>query len=156
MLEIYFGTRKDTVSNPPIFFNYNVNPRLLLGDKEIQQMILDIDKTVLTDNGQLISPVLPIMGWKDISGGVKTLILIKLYGDKINFNITACGENCSKWIEVLAERQDISVNLKYPMKFSENIHAIIKNTNREIWSYKDFIIEYLRERDKNDNWLPKD
>ena len=52
MLEIYFGTRKDTVSNPPIFFNYNVNPRLLLGDKEIQQMILDIDKTVLTDNGQ--------------------------------------------------------------------------------------------------------
>lgn len=74
-----------------------------------------------------------------LSGGVKTLILMKNEPEKI-FNASTCGNNCAKWILKLAEEQDITINLRHLMDFGEGTFTIhILNTDQIVHSMKELV-----------------
>ena len=74
-----------------------------------------------------------------LSGGVKTLILMKNERTKI-FNASTCGDNCAKWILRLAETEDLTINLRHLMDFGEGTFDIrILNTNQIVHSMKELV-----------------
>lgn len=74
-----------------------------------------------------------------LSGGVKTLILIKNERSRI-FNASTCGDNCAKWILKLAEADELTINLRHLMDFGEGFfHIRIMNTNQVVHNMKELI-----------------
>lgn len=74
-----------------------------------------------------------------LSGGVKTLILMKNERSKI-FNASTCGDNCAKWILKLSETDDLTINLWHLMDFGEDMFDIcIMNTNQVVHSMKELV-----------------
>lgn len=82
-------------------------------DKFIQEMIKDIDNgTVVLKDFALENPIIGVMSPDKLSGGVKTVILMKYFPKEV-FDITNCGENCFKWIFKVCENEDRVAVLKY-------------------------------------------
>lgn len=59
-------------------------------------MIKDIDKSDVVGVHLIQSPVLGPISVNEISGGVKTLILMAFDKTGKIFNTSACGDNCAK------------------------------------------------------------
>ncbi len=125
MLHIKFGKIKDVVYNTSLFFKNQYNPKWL-DDADVQQMIADIDKSKVLSNHAIESPIMGIIPPTSLSGGVKTLILIKKMPDRL-FNASNCGDNCAGWLLKIGEEQDITVNLRHIMNFGDQpfeIHVV--------------------------------
>ena len=89
---------------------------------------VDVDKSVVLGEAVIDSPVLGKISPLGLSGGVKTLILIKNEPQNI-FNASTCGDNCAKWILKIAEKQDTTINLRHLMDFGdEKFDICIVNT----------------------------
>lgn len=102
-------------------------------------MILDVDKSVVLGEAVIDSPVLGKISPLGLSGGVKTLILIKNEPQNI-FNASTCGDNCAKWILKIAEKQDTTINLRHLMDFGdEKFDICILNTNQIVHSMKELV-----------------
>lgn len=102
-------------------------------------MILDVDKSVVMDSGVIDSPVLGKIPPVELSGGVKTLILVKFNTEKV-FNASTCGDNCAKWLLRIAEEEDRTINLRHLLDFGEDDFEIrILNTNRVIHSMDELV-----------------
>lgn len=102
-------------------------------------MILDVDKSIVLDSAVIDSPVMGKIAPTSLSGGVKTLILMKNERSKI-FNASACGDNCTKWILKLAETEDLTINLHHLMDFGEGTFDIrIMNTDQIVHSMKELV-----------------
>jgi hypothetical protein len=76
-------------------------------------MIKDIDRSEVVGAHLIQSPVLGPIPVKDISGGVKTLILMAFDQSGKIFNASACGDNCAKWIVALGKEKDLTINLHH-------------------------------------------
>ena len=129
MLHIRFGKIKDVVYNTSLFFKHQYDPKWL-EDEEVQQMITDIDKSKVLGSHAIESPVMGIIPPTSLSGGVKTLILIKEMPEQL-FNASNCGDNCAGWLLRIGEEQDVTVNLRHIMDFGDKpfeIHVV--NTNQ--------------------------
>ena len=113
MLKIFYGDMEGVVYNTSSYFKFNYEPQWL-SDPEVIQMIRDVDKSEVLGNGAIDSPYLGVIPPTDLSGGVKTLILIDKVQDKV-FNASNCGDNCAKWLLKIAENRDITVNLRHLM-----------------------------------------
>lgn len=125
MLHINFGKIKDVVYNTSLFFKNQFNPEWL-DDEEVQKMIADIDKSKVLSNHAIDSPVMGIIPPTSLSGGVKTLILIKKMPDRM-FNASNCGDNCAEWLLKIGESSDVTINLRHIMDFGDKpfeIHII--------------------------------
>ena len=125
MLHIRFGKIKDVVYNTSLFFKNQYAPKWL-EDEEVQQMIADIDKSKVLGSHAIESPVMGIIPPTSLSGGVKTLILIKEMPEQL-FNASNCGDNCAGWLLRIGEEQDVTVNLRHIMDFGDKpfeIHAV--------------------------------
>ena len=95
-------------------------------------MIRDIDKSEVLSETLIQSPIFGPMPPTQLSGGVKTLMLIA-YDRKHIFNASNCGDNCAKWILKIAQmRKDrIVINLRHLMDFGEGEFKIrVMNTNK--------------------------
>lgn len=104
-----------------------------------KEMIIDVDKSTVLGNAVIDSPVLGKISPTALSGGVKTLILIKNEQDKI-FNASTCGDNCAKWILKIAENRDVTINLRYLMNFGKGPFEIrILNTNQIVHDRKELV-----------------
>ena len=104
-----------------------------------KEMILDVDKSIVLGNAVIDSPVLGKISPTALSGGVKTLILIKNEPDKI-FNASTCGDNCAKWILKIAENRDVTINLRHLMNFGKGPFEIrILNTNQIVHDRKELV-----------------
>lgn len=104
-----------------------------------KEMILDVDKSTVLGNAVIDSPVLGKISPTALSGGVKTLILIKNEPDKI-FNASTCGDNCAKWILKIAENRDVTINLRHLMNFGKGPFEIrILNTNQIVHDRKELV-----------------
>lgn len=104
-----------------------------------KEMILDVDKSIVLGNAVIDSPVLGKISPTALSGGVKTLILIKNEPDKI-FNASTCGDNCAKWILKIAENRDVTINLRHLMNFGKGHFEIrILNTNQIVHDRKELV-----------------
>lgn len=73
-------------------------------------MITDVDKSVVIGPYLIESPVLGAILPKELSGEVKTLILIHKDKSKI-FNASTCGDNCAKSLLKVGEINDVVINL---------------------------------------------
>ena len=138
MLNIYYGPMKKAIFNTAVYFK-NVYEDSWITDSFAKEMIRDVDKSEVLGGGVIDSPVLGKIAPTSLSGGVKTLILIKNESDKI-FNASTCGDNCAKWILKMAEKQELTINLRHLMNFGEEAFNIrILNTNQVVHSMEELV-----------------
>lgn len=138
MLNIYYGDMEDVIYNTSVYFKFNYEKEWM-SSPEVIQMIKDVDNSEVLGNGAIDSPVMGIIAPTNLSGGVKTLILIDKVRDKI-FNASNCGDNCAGWLLKLAEKDDIVINLRHLMNFGDdefkiriiNDDVIVSNMNELI------------------------
>ncbi len=139
MLSIYYGKMPEAIFNTSVFFK-NVYEDGWITDSFTKEMILDVDKSTVLGGAVIDSPVLGKIPPTSLSGGVKTLILMKNEPEKI-FNASTCGNNCAKWILKIAEEQDITINLRHLMDFGrETFDICILNTNQIVHSMKELVM----------------
>lgn len=126
------------VYNTASYFKYDYEDDWIT-DSFIKDMILDVDSSQVIDSGVIDSPVLGKIPPLGLSGGVKTLILVKFNQDKV-FNVSTCGDNCAKWLLKIAEKEDRTVNLHHLMDFGEEEFSIcILNTNQIVHSMDELV-----------------
>ena len=127
MLNIYYGDMQESVYNTAAYFKYDYEDSWII-DPFVKEMIQDVDQSTVLDSGVIDSPVLGKIPPTGLSGGVKTLILVKFDKDKI-FNASTCGDNCAKWLLKIAESEDRTINLRHLMNFGKDPFVIrILNT----------------------------
>ena len=91
MLNVFFGDMKEAVYNTAAYFKYDYEDSWIV-DPFVKEMVLDVDQSVVLDSGVIDSPVLGKIPPTGLSGGVKTLILVKFDKDNV-FNASTCGDN---------------------------------------------------------------
>ena len=140
MLNIYYGEMPEAIYNTSVYFN-NTYLDSWLEDEFVQRMIKSIDKSVVLGNGVIKSPVLGLIAPTQISGGLKTLILIHKDREKI-FNASTCGDNCAWWILRMASKRDITINLRHLMDFGRGRFTVrVLNSGNIAHSMEDLIGE---------------
>lgn len=149
MLKIIFGDVEEAVYHPPTYFDNRYEDEWIT-DTLTVQMIKDIDKSDVVSAHLIQSPVLGSISVKDISGGVKTLILMAFDTSGRIFNASACGDNCAKWIVKLGEDKDLTINLHHVMDFSgiANFEAVMVNTGKKVNSYEEYFEEALKIKER--------
>ena len=138
MLNIYFGDMPQAIYNTAVYFK-NTYEDDWITDELSREMIKDIDRSTVIAPRIIDSPVLGAITPRELSGGVKTLILIAHVPDKI-FNASTCGDNCAKWLLKMGEEKDITINLRHLMDFGRGKFDIhILNTDQIVHSMEELI-----------------
>ena len=138
MLNIFYGDMPDAVYNTAAYFKYDYEDSWIV-DPVVKDMILDVDKSVVLDSGVIDSPVMGKIPPLGLSGGVKTLILVKFDTKKV-FNASTCGDNCAKWLLKIAENEERTVNLRHLMDFGDGYFTIrILNTNQIVHTMDELV-----------------
>lgn len=138
MLKIVFGNETEAIYNTSVYFKNTYMDEWLTDDFS-KEMIKDVDKSVVVAPHLIESPVLGPISPQELSGGVKTLILV--YKDKSHlFNASNCGDNCAKWLLKMAQTEDITINLRHLMDFGEGEYEIeILNNHQIVHNRSDYI-----------------
>ena len=130
MLRIYFGDldSKQYIFNPDSFFNNTYEDEWITDPLSVD-MIRDVDGSEVIGSRVIDSPYLGSIPTERLSGGVKTLILMAHDREHI-FNASACGDNCAKWILIIAqmldaEGEDLEIRLGYLMDFTDEPFEIM-------------------------------
>ena len=117
MLQIYFGPMPEAIYNTEVYFK-NTYEDEWLTDDFAREVIKKVDRSEVLDIHAVKSPVLGIIPPTQLSGGTKTLLLIKNRPDMV-FNASNCGDNCAKFILKLAKEQDVTIHLRHIMDFGK-------------------------------------
>ena len=131
MLSIYLGQMEEAIYYPPVYFNNTYDDEWIT-DPLTVEMIRDVDKSKVVAPHLIESPVLGPISVKEISGGVKTLILMAFDDSGRIFNASACGNNCAKWILEIGKRKDLTINLRHIMNFGKGPFEIKILNNGEM------------------------
>ena len=148
MLRIYFGDKENAIYNTSVYFKNKYKDEWIT-DEFAKEVIRDVDHSQVIGPNDIYSPVLGNISPLQLSGGVKTLILMKNNPGKI-FNAPNCGNNCAKWILKLGKEKDFTINLFHIMDFGEEPFEIrILNKDKLIvrskQEYLDAAVKYLQE-----------
>ena len=139
MLSIYLGQMDEAIYYPPVYFDNQYEDEWITEPLTIE-MIKDVDKSEVVSPHLIESPVLGPISVKEISGGVKTLILMAFDETRKVFNASACGDNCAKWILEIGKRKDLTINLRHIMNFGkEDFEIKILNNGEMVYNMKQFI-----------------
>ena len=143
MLSIIYGDFEadNYIFDPDTFFDNTYEDEWIV-DELSRKMIKDVDNSEVVGPHLIESPVLGPISQKELSGGVKTLILVNNDTNHV-FNASACGDNCAKWLIEIGKKKDVTVRLGYFMNFGDgefeievlNTGSIVKNSvelNKEI------------------------
>ena len=117
MLHVIFGDCPEAIYNTAVFFKNTYKPQWITSPLSVE-MIKDVDKSDVVSGSLIQSPVLGSISPAQLSGGVKTLILISKDRDHI-FNASTCGDNCAKWLLRIAEDKKVVINLRHMMDFGK-------------------------------------
>jgi hypothetical protein len=149
MLKILFGEAAEAVYHPPTYFDNRYEDEWITDPLSVQ-MIKDIDQSEVVGAHLIQSPVLGSIPVKDISGGVKTLILMAFDQSGKIFNASACGDNCAKWIVEISKRKDLTINLHHMMDFSSvgAFDALLLNTGKTVHSYEEYVKETIKIKER--------
>lgn len=140
MLNIFLGNMDEAIYFPPVYFDNRYEDEWIT-EKLSVEMIKDVDQSVVVGPRLIDSPVLGPISVKELSGGVKTLILMAFDDSRKVFNASACGDNCAKWILHIAEKKELTINLRHIMNFGEEeFKARILNTGDVVHNMKEFIL----------------
>lgn len=142
---LFFGDVDNAIYHPPTYFDNRYEDEWITTPLTVK-MIRDIDKSEVLGPHLIQSPVLGSIPVKEISGGVKTLILMAYDETGKIFNASACGDNCARWIVEIAKSKELTINLHHVMDFSSvgAFDALLLNTNRQIHNYGEYLEEALR------------
>jgi hypothetical protein len=139
MLNIYYGEMPDAIYNTAVYFK-NVYQDDWLTDPFAQRMIKGVDKSKVLDKHLIESKALGLIPPTELSGGVKTLLLIYNLPEKV-FNASTCGDNCAKYILMMAKKKDITINLHHIMDFGDGSFEIkILNNGQIVHSMKELVM----------------
>lgn len=139
MLSIIFGDADNTIYHPPTYFDNTYEDDWITASLSVE-MIKDVDKSEVVGPHLIQSPVLGPISTKELSGGVKTLILMAFDETGKVFNASACGNNCAKWILKIAESKDLTINLRHVMDFGDgDFNAKILNNGIVVNSMKEYV-----------------
>ena len=140
MLNIFLGNMEEAIYFPPVYFDNRYEDEWIT-EKLSVDMIKDVDQSVVVGPRLIDSPVLGPISVKELSGGVKTLILMAFDDSGRVFNASACGDNCAKWILHIAEEKELTINLRHIMNVGKgDFEARILNTGDVVHNMKEFII----------------
>ena len=127
MLHVYFGDMPNAIYNTAVYF------------KNVYDDDWIVDKSTVLGNGVIDSPVLGKISPERLSGGVKTLMLIRHMPEQV-FNASACGDNCAKWLLTIAEQEDRTINLRHLMDFGDGKFTMhILNTGDTVHSMRELV-----------------
>lgn len=138
MLKIFFGDLENEIYNPPTYFLNQYEEDWITTDLS-RKMILDVDKSEVVSARVIDSPYLGAITPRELSGGVKTLMLMAYDNSDYVFNASACGDNCSKWIKEIARNKDLTITLHHIMHFDDDFEAEILNENKIVENVNDYI-----------------
>lgn len=146
MLHIHFGSMDGEIYDPATYFINQYEDEWIISELG-RKMIEDVDKSTVIGPRVIDSPFLGGITPRELSGGVKTLLLMAFDdGGKI-FNASACGDNCAKWILEIAERKELTVTLHNIMDFGDGEYRIhILNNNRMAHGFSEYLdctLDYL-------------
>lgn len=157
MLSIQFGHMPEAIFDTATFFR-NVYLDAWLDDPLAKRMIKSVDKSEVLGERLIKSKALGLIPPTDLSGGVKTLLLIYNMPERV-FNASTCGDNCAYWILEIARRQDITINLRHIMSFGRGRFSIrVLNTGEVVHSMAELVpaaIEHLRDGMEMDEELER-
>ena len=145
MLKIVFGEVENSIYHPPTYFDNQYEDEWITNPLSVA-MIKDIDKSEVIGPHLIESPVLGPISIKELSGGVKSLILMAFDESGYIFSASSCGENCVKWIVEIAKRKDLTVNFKYlvDMYYAGDFEAYIVNTDKFVHGYEEYYNESVK------------
>ena len=146
MLCIIFGEMpedmgKKYVYNTSMYFDNTYLDNWLTDDLSVKapQFPKKGEHTESEPSGSEALGVIPVT---KISGGLKTLLLIRHDNTKI-FNASTCGDNCAKWILKIAQKadRDIIINLRHIMNFGDKPFEIkILNNGKTVHNMKEYVL----------------
>lgn len=146
MLKIYLGEMEDAIYHPPTYFDNQYKDEWITDPLSVK-MIKDVDQSDVIAERLIDSPVLGPISVKELSGGVKTLMLMVFDNSGKIFNASVCGNNCAKWILQIGKMKELTINLNHIMDFGTDEFEIeILNTNEVIHNRKEFTeiaVEYV-------------
>jgi hypothetical protein len=137
MLKIWYYGGVEYMQDAPSYFD-NVYEDEWIEDEFVKEMIQDVDHSTVISAHIIDSPVLGAITLKELSGGVKVLILM-LMDDSFVYNMSNCGNNCAKWILKIAEKKDLTVYLQHILRFDEPFEIEIMNTRKIVCNRKDYV-----------------
>ena len=139
MLKIYLGEMKNAVYHPPTYFDNRYEDEWIT-DPLSREMIEAVDQSIVIGPHLIESPVLGPISPKELSGGVKTLMLMAHDDSGRVFNASACGNNCAGWILRISRDRDLTINLRHLMNFgSDDFEAFILNTGESVHGMTEFV-----------------
>ena len=139
MLNIYFGDMPDAVFDTARYFNNQYKDAWITKERTVR-MVKDIGKSDVIDANLIQSPYLGAIGPRNLSGGVKTLILLDNDRSGRVFNASTCGDNCAKWLLEIATDRKVVVNMHHLMDFGKGPWAIrVLNTNTVVRNMRDLV-----------------
>ena len=140
MLNIYFGDMPEAIYNTAVYFKNTYKDKWITDELSVE-MIRDVDKSEVVSANLIESPVLGSISPLSLSGGVKTLMLVRFDRDHV-FNASTCGDNCAKWLLRIAERRKVTVNLHHVMDFGRGEFKVrVLNSGRVVRSMLDLLRE---------------
>lgn len=140
MLSIYFGDMPEAIYNTSVYFQNQYADRWITSELS-KKMIRDVDHSKVISAQLIESPVLGAIPPTQLSGGVKTLILMA-YDQEHIFNASTCGDNCAKWILAMGNKRRLVINLRHLMDFGQEPFKIkVLNTNRIVRNMKELVAE---------------
>ena len=129
----------EAVYYPPVYFD-NRYENEQITDKWSVEFIKDVDKSEVINAHLIESPLLGSISPKELSGGVKTIMLMLFDETGRIFNASVCGDNCAKWILKVAESRDLTINLRHIMEFSDGEFEMkILNTGEIVHNMPEFV-----------------
>lgn len=139
MLNIYLGNMKKAIYHPPTYFDNQYEDEWIINDLSVK-MIKDVDQSDVIAPHLIQSPVLGPISVKELSGGVKTLMLLAFDQSGKVFNVSVCGDNCAKWILEIGKSKELTINLRHIMDFGEGEFEIkILNTGEIVHNMSEFV-----------------
>lgn len=126
------------MADAPSYFD-NVYEDEWIEDPFVKEMIQDVDSSTVISAHIIESPILGPITPKELSGGVKVLILM-LKDDSFVYNLTNCGNNCAKWVLKIAEQKDLTVYLQYMIRFEGEFEIQIMNTGKIVCNQKEYVL----------------
>ena len=143
MLNIYLGDMPSAIYNTSVYFK-NVYEDSWFLDDFAKKVIKKVDSSDVIDVRAIKSPVLGVIPPTELSGGAKTLLLIKNCPDEV-FNASTCGDNCARFILELAKEKDITINLRHIMDFGKaDFSAKILNDDSIVHGMEEFLFAAAR------------
>lgn len=139
MLNAYFGPMPEAIYNTAVYFK-NTYRDSWITDPMSVEMIKDVDKSDVVSASLIESPVLGSISPLMLSGGVKTLILVKFDRTHV-FNASTCGDNCAKWLLRIARDRKVVINLHHVMGFGDEFKIRVSNSGAIVRNMTDLLRE---------------